>query len=38
LIGIVHGTDLSDVQPQLARLPFVVHGLMAFEYAEIVPL
>jgi hypothetical protein len=35
LIGIVHGTDLSDVQ---ARLPFVVHGLMAFEYAEIVPL
>jgi hypothetical protein len=38
LIGIVHGTDLADVQAHVGRLPFVAHGLMAFEYTEIVPL
>ncbi|HZQ30559.1 MAG TPA: hypothetical protein VFB19_02355 [Mycobacterium sp.] len=38
LIGIVHGTDLADVQAHLGRLPFVAHGLMAFEYTEVVPL
>ncbi|NNH70425.1 hypothetical protein HLB23_11225 [Nocardia uniformis] len=38
LVGIVQGSDLADVQTHLARLPFVANGLMAFEYAEVVPL
>jgi hypothetical protein len=38
LIGVVHGTDLAAVKANLGRLPFVTHGFMAFEYAEIVPL
>jgi hypothetical protein len=38
LVGIVQGTDLADVKARLARLPFVANGLMAFEYAEVVPL
>jgi hypothetical protein len=38
LVGIVQGTDLADVKSHLGRLPFVAHGLMAFEYAEVIPL
>ena len=38
LVGIVQGTDLADVMADVGRLPFVAHGLMAFEYAEVVPL
>jgi hypothetical protein len=34
----VYGTDLAAVKANLGRLPFVTHGFMAFEYAEIVPL
>jgi uncharacterized protein YciI len=37
-VGIVHGTDLADVQAHVARLPFVAHGFMSFEYTEVVPL
>jgi hypothetical protein len=38
LVGIVQGSDLADVQTHLGRPPFVANGLMAFEYAEVVPL
>ncbi|BBX47208.1 hypothetical protein GCM10009641_14060 [Mycobacterium cookii] len=38
LVGIVHGTDLDDVKAHLARLPFVAHGYMAFDYVPIVPV
>jgi hypothetical protein len=38
LVGIVQGTDLADVKAHVERLPFVANGLMAFEYAEVVPL
>lgn len=38
LVGIVQGADLADVQTHLGRLPFVANGVMAFEYAEVVPL
>ncbi len=38
LVGIVQGADLDDVKTHLGRLPFVANGLMAFEYAEVVPL
>ena len=38
LVGIVQGADLDDVKTHVARLPFVANGLMAFEYAEVVPL
>ena len=38
MVGIVQGTDLADVETHLGRLPFVANGLMAFDYAEVVPL
>jgi hypothetical protein len=38
LVGIVQGADLANVQSHLGRLPFVSHGLMAFDYAEVIPL
>jgi muconolactone delta-isomerase len=38
VLGIAHGPDLASVKAQLARLPFVAHGFMEFEYVEIVPL
>jgi hypothetical protein len=38
LVGIVQGTDLADVKTHVGRLPFVANGLLAFEYAEVVPL
>jgi hypothetical protein len=38
LVGIVQGADLADVKTDVARLPFVANGLMAFEYTEVVPL
>jgi muconolactone delta-isomerase len=38
VLGIVHGADLASVQAQLARLPFVAHGFIEFEYVEVVPL
>lgn len=38
LVGIVQGANLDDVKTHLGRLPFVANGLMAFEYAEVVPL
>jgi hypothetical protein len=38
VLGIVHGTDLASVKAELARLPFVAHGFIEFEYVEVVPL
>jgi uncharacterized protein YciI len=38
VIGIVHGSDLAAVKAQVARLPFVAHGFLEFEYFEVVPL
>jgi hypothetical protein len=38
VIGILEGPSLHDVQAQIARLPFVAHGLLTFEYTEIIPL
>jgi muconolactone delta-isomerase len=38
VFGIAHGTDLAAVKAQIARLPFVAHGYIEFEYVEIVPL
>jgi muconolactone delta-isomerase len=38
VLGIAHGTDLEAVKAQLARLPFVAHGFIEFEYAEVVAL
>jgi hypothetical protein len=28
----------QEVQAQIARLPFVAHGLLAFEYTEVIAL
>jgi hypothetical protein len=38
VFGIAHGADLDAVKAQIARLPFVAHGFIEFEYVEIVPL
>jgi uncharacterized protein YciI len=38
VFGIAHGADLDAVKAQIARLPFVAHGFLEFEYAEVVPL
>jgi muconolactone delta-isomerase len=38
VFGIAHGADLDAVKAQIARLPFVAHGFVEFEYAEVVPL
>jgi muconolactone delta-isomerase len=38
VFGIAHGTDLASVKAELARLPFVAHGFMEFEFVEVVPL
>jgi uncharacterized protein YciI len=38
VFGIAHGADLAEVKAQVARLPFVAHGFVEFEYVEIVPL
>jgi hypothetical protein len=38
VISILEGPSLQDVRTQMARLPFVEHELMTFDYTEIVPL
>ena len=38
VIGILVGPSLAAVQAQMARLPFVAHGMLTFEYTEIIPL
>ena len=38
VIGILEGPSLQEVQAQMARLPFVAHGLLTFEYTEVNPL
>jgi muconolactone delta-isomerase len=38
VLGIAHGTDLASVKAELARLPFVAHGFIEFEFVEVVPL
>ena len=38
VISILEGPSLQDVQTQMARLPFVAHELLTFDYTEIVPL
>jgi uncharacterized protein YciI len=38
VFGVVHCTDLAEAKKQVARLPFVAHGFLEFEFAEIVPL
>jgi hypothetical protein len=38
VISFLEGPSLQDVQAQLARLPFVAHGLLTFDYTEVVPL
>jgi hypothetical protein len=34
----LHCTDLAEAKAQVARLPFVAHGFLEFEIAEIVSL
>lgn len=38
VFGIIHAKDLAEAKAQVARLPFVAHGFLEFEFAEIVPL
>jgi uncharacterized protein YciI len=38
VFGVVHCTDLAEAKAQVARLPFVAHEFLEFEFAEIVPL
>ena len=38
VFGIVRGTDLAAIKAEIARLPFVAHGFIEFEYVEIAPL
>ena len=38
VFGIIHAKDLAEARAQVARLPFVAHGFLEFEFAEIVPL
>jgi uncharacterized protein YciI len=38
VFGIAHGADLAAVKAQVARLPFVAHGFLEFEYVEVIPL
>jgi muconolactone delta-isomerase len=38
VFGIAHGDDLAAVKAQIARLPFVAHDFIEFDYVEIVPL
>jgi muconolactone delta-isomerase len=38
VFGIAHGADLDAVKAQIARLPFVAHDFIEFDYVEIVPL
>lgn len=38
VFGILHVADLAEAKAQVARLPFVAHGFLEFEFAEIVSL
>lgn len=38
VFGILHVADLAEAKVQVARLPFVAHGFLEFEFAEIVSL
>lgn len=38
VFGVVHCSDLAEAKAQVARLPFVAHGFLEFEFTEIVPL
>ncbi|HZR37619.1 MAG TPA: hypothetical protein VFA75_19765 [Nevskia sp.] len=38
VLGVVHCADLAEAKAQVARLPFVAHGFLEFEFAEVVPL
>ncbi len=38
VFGVLHCTDLAEAKAQVARLPFVAHGFLEFEFAEIVSL
>jgi muconolactone delta-isomerase len=38
VFGIFHVADLAEAKAQVARLPFVAHGFLEFEFAEIVSL
>jgi muconolactone delta-isomerase len=38
VIGIFEGPSLQAVQEQIGRLPFVRHGVMTFDYSEVVEL
>jgi muconolactone delta-isomerase len=38
VIGVFEGESLEAVQTQIGRLPFVSHGVMTFDYTEIVEL
>jgi uncharacterized protein YciI len=38
VFGVLHCTDLAEAKEQVARLPFVAHGFLEFEFAEIVSL
>jgi hypothetical protein len=35
VISILEGPSLEAVRAQLGRLPFVAHGLLAFDYTEV---
>jgi len=38
VFGVLHCTDLAEAKVQVARLPFVAHGFLELEFAEIVSL
>jgi uncharacterized protein YciI len=38
VFGIIHAKDLAEAKAQVARLPFVAHGFLEFDFAEIVSM
>jgi hypothetical protein len=38
VIGIFEGPSLEAVKVQIGRLPFVIHGVLTFEYTEVAEL
>jgi hypothetical protein len=38
VIGVFEGESLEAVRAQIGRLPFVSHGVLTFDYTEIVQL
>jgi hypothetical protein len=38
IVSFVHGDSEASVRARMATLPFVAHGLLTFEYAEVIDL